>query len=49
MFIRVATFVFLFLIWLPFPHSESVAEVIRKRYGQDTVKKLRKLEKLDCR
>ena len=24
-------------------------EVMRKRYGQDTVKKLRKLEKLDCR
>ena len=41
--------IFLFLIRLRFPHSESVAEVIRKRYGQNTVEKLRKLEKLDYR
>ena len=49
MFMRVAALVFLFLIRLRFPHSKSVAEVIRKRYGQNTVKKLRKLEKLDYR
>ena len=46
MFMRVAALVFLFLIRLRFPHSKSVAEVIRKRYGQNTVKKLRKLEKI---
>ena len=46
---RVAALVFLFLIRLRFPHSKSVAEVIRKRYGQNTVKKLRKLEKVDYR
>ena len=45
MFMRVSALVFLFLIRLRFPHSKSVAEVIRKRYGQNTVKKLRKLEK----
>ena len=47
MFMRVAALVFLFLIRLRFPRSKSVAEVIRKRYGQNTVKKLRKLEKRD--
>lgn len=46
---RVAALVFLILICLRFPYSKSVAEVIRKRYGQDTVKKLGKLEKLDFR
>ena len=49
MFKRVAALVFLFLIRLRFPHSNSVAEVIRKRYGQNTVQKLRKLEKLNYR
>ena len=47
MFMRVSALVFLFLIRLRFPHSKSVAEVIRKMYGQNRVKKLRKLEKLD--
>ena len=46
---RVAALVFLILICLRFPYSKSVAEVIRKRYGQNTVKKLGKLEKLDFR
>ena len=49
MFKRVAALVFLFLIRLRFPHLKSVAEVIRKRYGQNTVQKLRKLQKLDYR
>ena len=50
MFMRVAAVaVLLFLIRLSFPHSKSVAEVIRKRYGQNRVMKLRKLEKLDYR
>ena len=41
--------VFSFLIRLRFPHSKSMAIVIRKRHGQNTIKKLRKLEKLDYR
>ena len=49
MFMRVADLVFLLLIRLCFPHSNFVTEVIRKRYGQNTVKKFRKLEKLDYR
>ena len=49
MFMRVAALVFLFLIRLHFLHSKSVVEVIRKTYGQDTIKNLRKLEKLDYR
>ena len=49
MFMRVPALVFLFLICLRFSHSNSVAEVIRKMYQKNRVKKLRKLEKLDCR
>ena len=41
--------VFLFLIRLRFPHSKYVVEAIRKGYKQNTVKKIRKLEKLDYR
>ena len=39
--------VFLFLLKLRFPANKSVAEIIRKRYGTDAVKWLRKFEKLD--
>ena len=49
MFMRVVALVFLFLIRLRFLHSKSVAKVIRKRYGQNTVKNLRELEKLEYR
>ena len=45
MFLRVVAFLFLFLIRLRFPHWKFVAEVIRKRQGQNTVKKHRILEK----
>ena len=44
---RAAALVFIFLIGLRFADLKSVREVIRKRYGQNTVKTLRKLEKLD--
>ena len=47
MLIRVAALVFLFIIRLRFPSHISIAEVIRRRYGINMVKKLRKLEKLD--
>ena len=39
--------VFLFLLKLRFPANKSVAEIIRKKYSEDAVKRLRKFEKLD--
>ena len=45
--VRVWVLVFLFLLKLRFPANKSVAEIIRKRYGSDTVKWLCKFEKLD--
>ena len=47
MIVRVLALVFLFLLKLRFPANKSVAEIIRKRYGSDTVKWLCKFEKLD--
>ena len=47
MFIHVAVFVFLFLARVRFPKSKSIAEVIRSRYSENTVKRIWKLEKLD--
>ena len=49
MFRSVAALVFLFWIRLRFRHSKSVTLVISKRYVQNTVKGLRKLEKLGYR
>ena len=47
LFLRVVALVFLFLIWLHFPYLKSVAKVIQKRYGENTVMRLRKLKNLD--
>ena len=47
MILRVLTLVFLFLHKLRFPSNNSVAEIIRKRYGSEAVKWFRKFEKLD--
>ena len=47
MIIKVLTFVFLFLIRLRFTSRKFIAEIIRKRYGSDTVKRLQKFEKLN--
>ena len=49
MFIQVAVIVFLVLTRVRFPKSKSIAEVIRSRYSENTVKRIRKLEKLDYR
>ena len=49
MFIHVAVIVSLFLARVRFPKSKSIAEVIRSRYSENTVKRIRKLEKLDYR
>ena len=40
---------FLFLARVRFPKSKSIAEVIRSRYSENTVKRIRKLEKVDYR
>ena len=47
MFIHVAVIVFLFLARVRFRKSKSIAEVIRSWYSEVTVKRIRKLEKLD--
>ena len=47
MIVKVLTLVFLFLIRFRSPSRKSIAEIIHKRYGSDTVKQLRKFEKLD--
>ena len=39
--------VFLFIICLRFPRGQSIADVIRKRYGDKTLKNVRKFERLD--
>ena len=45
----VAAIVFLFLIRLRFPHSKSLSQIIRRRYGDKIIKRLRKFEKIDYR
>ena len=47
MIMKILTFVFLFLIRLRFTSRKSIAEIIRKSYGSDTVKQLQKFEKLN--
>ena len=47
MFLRIATIAFLFLIRLRFPQSKSVSQIIRSQYFDTTIKRLRKLEKID--
>ena len=47
MLIRVATLVFLFLARIRFPKTESIASIIRRRYGDKVVREVRKFEKLD--
>ena len=46
---RVAAIVFLFLIRLRFPKSKSISDILRRRYSQSTLKRIRKFEKLDYR
>ena len=44
---KVFGLVFLFIIRLRFPRSQSIADVIRKRYGDKALKNVRKFERLD--
>ena len=45
--LRVISIVFLFLVRLRFPSNLSTIQVIRNRYGNDTVKLVRQFEKLN--
>ena len=47
MMLRIISIVFLFLVRLRFPSNLSTIQVIRNRYGYDTVKLLTQIEKLD--
>ena len=47
MFIHVADFMILFLARARFPKSKSIVEKLRSRYSENTVKRIRKLKKLD--
>ena len=49
MFLKVASIIFLFLVRLRFPKHLSTIQVIRKRYGEDIVEKVRQFEKLDLK
>ena len=46
---KVFTLVCLFIIRLRFPPSKSIADVVRKRYGDATLKDIRRFEKIDFR
>ena len=45
--LKVFTLVCLFIIRLRFPPSKSIANIIRTRYGDSTLKNVRRLEKID--
>ena len=47
MFMRVVAIVLLFRIQLRFPLSKSMSQIISSQYGDTTIKRLRKLEKID--
>ena len=47
MFMRVTDIVFSFPARVPFPKSNFIAEVIRARCDENTVKRIREFEKLD--
>ena len=44
---RIITYVFLFLARLRFPAQDSIIKILRRRYGDGLVKKVRKFEKFD--
>ena len=45
MLMRVAAIMFLLLIRLWFPKSKSISDNLDRRYGQSTLKRIRKFEK----
>ena len=44
---RIITYVFLFLARLRFPAQDSIIKMLRRRYGDGLVKKVRKFKKFD--
>ena len=49
MFTRIFSIVLLFIIKCRFPSSKSIATIIRTKYGDSVLAKIRKLEKLDLK
>ena len=47
MLVRTIGLVFLFIIRIRFPRGKSIADIIRNRYGEAFVKKMRRFEKCD--
>ena len=47
MFVRVLSLVYLFLVRCRFPSGSSVPDIVRGRYGDQVLSKIRKYEKLD--
>ena len=47
MFVRVLSLIYLFLVRCRFPFRSSVSDIVRGRYGDQVVAKVRKYEKLD--
>ena len=47
MFLKAVSIIFLFLVCLRFPRHLSTIKVLRKRYGDVIVRKVREFEKLD--
>ena len=47
MFLKAVSIIFLFLVRLRFPRHLSTIKVLRKRYGDVIVRKVREFEKLD--
>ena len=47
MIVKVLGLVFLFIIRIRFPKGKSIANIIRSRYGEALVRKIRKFEKND--
>ena len=47
MIVKVLGLVFLFMISIRFPKGKSIANIIRSRYGEAFVRKIRKFEKND--
>ena len=47
MIVKVLSLVFLFIIRIRFPKGKSMADIIRSRYGEALVRKIRKFKKND--
>ena len=47
MIVKIIGLVFLFIIRIRFPRRKSIADIIRNRYGEAFVKKIRRFEKCD--